>query len=134
MRWSLWLGESLEKAHHFPLSFLKLVNLAGMALIHLFHPCVNSLLYLLIKVVSTSASTHIPSFLHDFSPLQDLVLALQLLLDSQEARVDLFLQVFDRLVRINGKQALRFLLLRLDDKQVLVAEGALTKLELEDGL
>ena len=71
-----------------------------MAISNLFQPCINSLFYLFIKVIRSTSIDDL-SFLHDVSSLKDLVLALQLLLDSQEARVDLFLQVMDRLVRVS---------------------------------
>ena len=103
-----------------------------MALSNLFQPCVDSLFYLFIKVIR-SATIHV-SFLYNVSSLQDFILALQLLLDSQEARVNLSLKVFDRLIRVSWEQTLCLLLLCLDDKQILVAEGALTKFELEHGL
>ena len=103
-----------------------------MALSNLFQPCINCIFNLFIKVIRSTAND-LP-FLHDVSSLQDLVLALQLLLDSQEARVDFSLQVMDRLVRISWEQALCLFLFRLDDEQILVAEGALAKFELEHGL
>ena len=66
--------------------------------------------------------------------LQDLVLGLQLLLDSKEALVDLVLELFNRLLGVSPKQTSLVFLLGLSDQQILVAEGVLAHLELEERL
>ena len=56
---------------------------------------------------------------------------LELLLDPNEARVDLILEIFDGLIGVSGEQPALVLLFRLHDQQVLIAERVFAHLELE---
>ena len=61
----------------------------------------------------------------------NLVLMLELLLDAQEASIDLLRQVFNRLVRVDAQQAGLLLMLSLHHEQILIAERVTSQLELE---
>ena len=52
----------------------------------------------------------------------NLVLMLKLLLNAQEASIDLLRQVFNRLVRVDAQQAGLLLMLSLHHEQILIAE------------
>ena len=114
---------TLKQAEHLLLAFLELGDLALVLSSDLFYACFDSLLDSIVKW-----DVFVALALHEF------ILVLKLLLDSQEAVVDLLLQVLDLLVGVSRHQAALVFFLSVYHQQVLVAEGVLAQGEPEEWL